>query len=147
MKLSRLCTEGLYFECELGFFKQNGGTQMGGPLSRLLADLIIENKIEAKIAQHPVWSHEWDWVRLIDDALSVWESEERFLQFFEYLNTLHENVKWTCETEKDKHLAIFDILIIRTDAGYSTTVYRKSSASDRYIHFTSAQAWKEKRVQ
>ena len=24
---------------------------MGGPLSRLLADLIIENKIEAKIAQ------------------------------------------------------------------------------------------------
>ena len=144
MKLSRLCTEGLYFECELGFFKQNGGTQIGGPLSRLLADLIIENKIQAKIAQHPVWSQEWDWVRLVDDTLSVWKSEERFLQFFEYLNTLHENVKWTCETEKDKRLAIFDILIIRTDAGYSTTVYRKSSASDRYIHFTSAQAWKEK---
>ena len=27
---------------------------------------------------------------------------------------------------------------------YSTTVYRKKSASDRYIHYTSAQAWKEK---
>ena len=92
MKLSRLCTEGLYFECELGFFKQNGGTQMGGPLSRLLANLIIENKIEAKIAQRLAWSQEWDWERLIDDTLSVWESEERFLQFFEYLNTLHENV-------------------------------------------------------
>ena len=35
IKLARLCTEELYFECEFGFFRQNGGTQMGGPLSRL----------------------------------------------------------------------------------------------------------------
>ena len=142
--LSRLCTEGLYFECELGFFKQNGGTQMGGPLSRLLADLIIENKIEAKIAEHSIWSKEWDWVRLIDDTLSVWESEEKCLNFFKCLNTLHDNIKWTCETEKDNCLAIFDIQIIRTERGYSTTVYRKPTATDRYSHFTFSQAWKEK---
>ena len=46
--------------------------------------------------------------------------------------------------EKDNKIAIFDILILRTDSGYSTTVYRKPAASDRYIHYTSAQAWKEK---
>ena len=40
-------------ECEFGFFQQNGGTEMGGLLSRLLADLVIENKIEAKNAVHP----------------------------------------------------------------------------------------------
>ena len=44
----------------------------------------------------------------------------------------------------DNKFAIFGILILRTDAGYSTTVYRKPAASDRYIHYTSAQAWKEK---
>ena len=66
---------------------------MGGPLSRLLADLVIENKIEAKIATHPKWGPIWGWVRLIDDTLSVWESEETFLEFFEYLNTLHESIK------------------------------------------------------
>ena len=32
--LSKLCTEDPHFECEFGFFKQNGGTPMGGPLSR-----------------------------------------------------------------------------------------------------------------
>ena len=117
---------------------------MGGPLSRLLADLVIENKIEAKIATHPKWGPIWDWVRLIDDTLSVWESEETFLEFFEYLNTLHESIKWTNEVEKDNMIPIFDILIIRTDSGYATTVYRKPAASDRYIHYTSAQAWKEK---
>ena len=46
--------------------------------------------------------------------------------------------------EKEGKLAIFDILIIRTETGYGTTVYRKKSASDRYIHYTSAQVWKEK---
>mgnify|MGYP000113644456 CR=1 FL=1 len=71
-----------------------------GPLSRLLADLVIENKIEAQIAQHPKWGRIWDWVRLIDDTLSVWDSEEIFQEFFQYLNTLHPHVQWTNETEK-----------------------------------------------
>ena len=38
----------------------------------------------------------------------------------------------------------FDIFILRTELGYATTVYRKPAASDQYIHYTSAQAWKEK---
>ena len=117
---------------------------MGGPLSRCLSDLIVEKKIEKQISEHPVWGPIWDWVRLIDDTLSVWESKEKFLEFFEFLNTLHPDIKWTNETEEVGKIAIFDILIIRRDKGYSTTVYRKHSASDRYIHYSSAQAWKEK---
>ena len=44
MELTRLCTGQPHFECESGLFAQSKGTHMGGPLSRLLADLIIENK-------------------------------------------------------------------------------------------------------
>jgi hypothetical protein len=84
-----------------------------------------------------VWGPIWGWVRLIDDTLSVWESKEKFLEFFEFLNTLHPGIKWTNETEEAGKIAIFDILNIRT-------VNRKHSASDRYIHYSSAQAWKEK---
>ena len=142
--LSKLCTEDPYFECEFGFFKQNGGTPMGGPLSRCLSDMIIENKIEKPIEEHPIWGVKWDWVRLIDDTLSVWESKSQFLEFFAYLNTLHPNIKWTHETEEDGKIAIFDIQIIRTEQGYDTTVYRKKSASDRYIHYSSSQVWKAK---
>ena len=74
----------------------------------------------------------WDWVRLIDDTLSVWQSENIFLDFFGYLNTLHPSIKWTNETENKNKIATFDILILRP------------ATSDRYIHYTSAQAWKEK---
>ena len=49
------------------------------------------------------------------------------------------------ETEEDNKLNIFDIQIIRTEEGkYETTVYSKKAASDRHVHFTSSQAWKEK---
>ena len=64
------------------------------------------------IHTHTHTHKEWDWVRLIDDTLPVWTSEVRFLEFFQYLNTLHDSVKCTCETENDNKLAIFDILII-----------------------------------
>ena len=104
------------------FFKQNGDTPMGGPLSRCLSDLIIENKIEKPIEEHPIWGVIWDWVRLIDDTLSVWESKLQFLEFFAFLNTLHPSIKWTNETEEDGKIAIFDIQIIRTEQGYETTV-------------------------
>ena len=144
IELTRIYTEHPYFECELGFFSQERGTHMGGPLSRLLADLIIENKIEKKIREHPIWKKHWDWVRLIDHTFSTWDSEELFDDFFEFLNTFHQGIKWTCEKEKEGKLAIFDIQIMREGNKLKTTVYRKASSSDRYIHYTSWQAWREK---
>ena len=144
IELTRIISLDPYFECEFGFFKQEGGTPMGGPLSRLLADLVIENKIESVIRAHEKWGKIWDWVRLIDDTLSAWESKEIFEEFFKYLNTIHPHIAWTCELEEEGKLPIFDILVIRTENGFETTVYRKSTHSNRYIHYTSAQAWKEK---
>jgi hypothetical protein len=64
MELVRLCAEDPYFECDFGFFKQQGGTHMGGALSRLFADLIIENNIERRIQEDSKWGSIWDWVRL-----------------------------------------------------------------------------------
>ena len=58
---------------------------MGGPLSRLLVDLVIENKIEAKIAAHPKWGEIWDWARLIDDTLLVWQLKDIFQEFLHSL--------------------------------------------------------------
>ena len=54
--LVKLLISNPYFQCELGFFKQAKGTPMGGPLSRLLADLLIENKIEMKIKSNRKWN-------------------------------------------------------------------------------------------
>ena len=118
---------------------------MGGPLSRLLADLILENKIKKKISSHREWKHLFNWVRLVDDTFMNWvESEEKLQLFFGCLNSLYEPIKWTMEREENNSFNIFDIALIREGNTVQTTVYRKPSASDRYLHFTSAQAWHEK---
>ena len=44
IKLTRLVTEELYFECEMCIFNKTEGLKWVKPLSRLLADLVIENK-------------------------------------------------------------------------------------------------------
>ena len=48
------------------------------------------------------------------------------------------------EREANNKFHVFDIQLIRNGSHLETTVYRKPSASDRYLHFTSAQAWQEK---
>ena len=47
------------------------------------------------------------------------------------------------EKEKDGQFHVFDISLIRNGSQVETTVYRKPSASDRYLHFTCAQAWRK----
>jgi hypothetical protein len=39
---------------------------------------------------------------------------------------------------------MFDTAMTRTDDYINISVYRKPSASDRYLYYTSAQAWHEK---
>jgi hypothetical protein len=119
---------------------------MGGPLSSLLADLVIENKIEAKIANHPIWKSKVDWIRKADDTFMTWTgSMEELQQFHHYLNTIHPTIKWSePQVEENGQMPYLDVLIIRSGNEVQTTVYRKPTASDRYTHFSSAQAWREK---
>ena len=70
---------------------------MGGPLSRLLADLVLED-LESKIGMNRKWKHKWDWVRHIDDTFMCWDdSLEELEDFIQFLNSLHPKIKWTSE--------------------------------------------------
>ena len=116
---------------------------MGGPLSGRLADLVLENLFEAKIRAHPKWGPLVDWVRKADDTFFEWtEPLELLDEFYANLNTLHPTIKWILKVEKDNKTPFLDILILRIDNQIQTAVYRKRTASDRYIHYTSSQAWK-----
>jgi hypothetical protein len=59
LQLSKLCIKNPSFQCELGRFQQTDGAPMGGPLSRLLADLVLEDR-ESKIRKDRNWRHKWD---------------------------------------------------------------------------------------
>ena len=67
---------------------------MCGPLSQLLADLLIENKIEMKIKSNRKWKKSFDLVRLIADMFMNWiDSEDKLEEFFAYLNSHYPPIK------------------------------------------------------
>ena len=67
--------------------------------------------------------HEQNWIeqatnvkpifykRYVDDIFAIFESESDADAFYSYLNTRHENIKFTFEKEKDNKLPFLDILI------------------------------------
>jgi hypothetical protein len=118
---------------------------MRHPLGRFFADLVLENLRESKIRKHPRWGPIIDWVRMIDDTFLEWlHSDQDFNEFVQFLNGLHPTIQWTFEKEKDGTFNFLNVLIIRNQDSIETSVYRKPSAADRYIHYTSSQAWQEK---
>ena len=145
LTLTEICVSEPYFECELGMFVQDEGAPMGGPLSDLLADLIIESKIEKTIALHPKWGPLVDWIRKADDTFLEWTSTLEELHLFHaFLNSLHPRIQWTMELPTNNSIPFLDILITKLDQQILTSVYRKPSASSRYIHYSSAHPWKDK---
>ena len=77
------------------------------------------------------------WLRYVDDIWSNPKQSEED-QFFEHLNKVDKNIKFTQEREKEKQLPYLDSLTkVESDKSISTRVYRKPTHTDQYLPFDS----------
>jgi len=80
------------------------------------------------------------WRRFVDDSLAVLKRGEEDT-LLSHLNDCHENINFTEEKEENDHINFLDITITRSGTEkVRTTVYRKSTATDRYLDFRSAHS-------
>ena len=95
-----------------------------------------EEKVKIKIDQKFVYA---DWLRYRDDTWLIWEhSLEELDYFMAELNKIHSHIQWTKEVEENGIIHFLDVLVKREcDGSFTTTVYRKETHSDRYLHFSS----------
>ena len=109
-KLFRIATSETHFTFNGSIFDQIDGVAMGSPLAPVLANLFMgfheQNWIEQATNVKPIF-----YKRYVDDIFAVFESESDADAFYSYLNTRHENIKFTFEKEKDNKLPFLDILI------------------------------------
>ena len=74
----------------------------------------------------------------MDDTFVVWnEGRDKLQDFLEHLNSIRPSIHFTMELEEDRKLPFLDVLVTRGADRLTTTVYRKATHTDRYIHFTS----------
>jgi len=71
---------------------------MGSPLGPVLANIFMRKFEENVIAQHqgpkPTFYR-----RYVDDIISIFEDMSQVNPFFDFMNSLHENIKFTKEVE------------------------------------------------
>ena len=76
--------------------------------------------------------------RYVDDIFCLFNNEHKALLFFEFLNSQHDNIKFTMGKETDNTLAFLDVLINNKDpTNLITSVYRKKTFTGLLTNFLS----------
>ena len=78
-----------------------------------------------------------DWRRFLDDCFVFWKKSKQDLSlFFDLLNNLHQDIKFTMETG-EKALSFLDILIIKEHTEIIRDIYFKETDTEQYLNYFS----------
>ena len=75
--------------------------------------------------------------RYVDDLFCIFNNEAQLDDFFNSLNAIHANIKFTKELEHENQLAYLDVLLTRNNDFSETTVYCKKTNTGLYIKWSS----------
>jgi hypothetical protein len=128
-----------YFSFTGLIFKQKFGTDMGSPVSPLVANLFMEHLEQTAIASAPSECKPRIWKRYVDDVLAVIPQGSTQL-LNDHLNTIDDtnSIKFTSEEMVDNKIPFLDALITRQEDGtVKTSVYRKATHTNQYLNFHS----------
>ena len=129
-----LCTKNVHFCYNGDIYAPAGGVAMGSPLGPVLAGIFmveLERTILATLRERMS-----PWKRYVDDTISD-KKEESIEHALSKLNGYHDNIEFTYEIENDGKFPFLDVLVIRKYYEVETTVYRKSTNNDIYLHLQS----------
>ncbi|XP_046542347.1 uncharacterized protein LOC124252739 [Haliotis rubra] len=77
------------------------------------------------------------WYRKVDDTFVVLNPNDNPEHLLSHLNSHHSRMQFTMEEESDNKLPFLDVLVKKEENKLSTTVYKKPTHNDQYLHFTS----------
>ncbi|XP_072048744.1 uncharacterized protein [Amphiura filiformis] len=109
---------------------------MGSAVSPIVVNLYME-----KFEQHVLSSYPGKppklWLRFVDDTFIIIDKSESE-SFFNFINQVDPNIKFTQEECVDNKLAFLDCLVhLNSDGTLNSTVYRKPTHTDHYLQFDS----------
>ena len=97
---------------------------MGSLLGPALANIFVgyyQTKQFSRVYKSTIYS------RYVDNTLAIFKQEGDVNDFLVTLNRQHPALKFTFEKEHDSKLAFLDIPVEKTELGFETRVYSKST--------------------
>ena len=73
------------------------------------------------------------WEQFVDDVCSILK-RTRFVKFFDYLNSLHRNVKFTMEEKSKEELVFLDNFLKRNTGKIFVLAYRITTHNNQYLY-------------
>ena len=142
--LVELCLKSTYFQFGKSFYEQVEGAAMGSPLSPIVANIFLED-LETRALETSAWKPKM-WRRYVDDVLVVWPHGDQLLEeFHQHLNKQNPSIQFTVERESGGKIAFLDVQLEKKGPKILTSVFRKKTHTDRYLHFDSNHPARVKR--
>ena len=113
----------------------------GTPIAPLLADICMNwviNKTSKSHVQPKVF------FRYVDDCLAIFSNHEEIKQFYQEINNIHTNIKFTYELEENGKIPFLDVFIEKRNQLFISSVYRKKTNIGLYTNWKSFIPFKYK---
>ena len=135
MDLLEFCLRSAYFTYRGKYYEQVEGAALGSPISPIVANFYMENfELRAlNTSPNPSLMSK----RFVDDTFVIMKKAHK--EFLTHLNSVDNNIQFTTgEPRPDGSLPFLDILITpHKDGRLDTTVYRKPTHTNQYLHWDS----------
>ena len=135
ISLLEFCLTHTYFFFQGKYYEQVQGAAMGSPISPLIANIFME-EFEVKALQsfpNPPSL----WLRFVDDTFVI-NKAEHSQDLLLHINNQDPHIQFTVEPTQQGSLPFLDTLVtIQPDNTFNTSVYRKPTHTDQYLHWDS----------
>ena len=138
VELSQMVLNKNYFKFENAYYLQCQGVSMGSPCSPNYANLFM-GKFEADFvySNNPYSMYIKCWYRFIDDIYFIFTgSGEQLEKFKLYINSRMPSISFTLEQSRES-VPFLDVRVQRDNNNLATSVYRKPTDRNNFLHFTS----------
>ena len=135
VKLMKIATSEVQFVFNNTLYCQTDGVAMGSPLGPTLANIFM-GYLEYSVS--PSSSSQIIYIRYMDDCLVISKTKEENEVLFDKLNSLHSMISFTREIEENNELPFLDILIMKNNINFQTTIYRKTTFTGQYLNYRFA---------
>ena len=110
---------------------------MGSPLGPTFANCFLSFHEQNWLDDCPLSFKPLYYRRYVDDTFLLFKHASHIPKFQAYLNSKHENIKFTVEHENEGKLPFLDVLLTRHNNTISTSIYRKPTFTGLGMSFLS----------